>query len=169
MRVSDADRERVAERLRDHFADGRLTSEELDERVTAALRAKTAGELRAVMTDLPEPAPAGPFSGQVPPGQVPPPGPVSPPWAGRPAFGYRRRPRLLPLALFLLFIVLLTHGAAGFVIFGFLKIILLLCLIAFVVSIFTVARFRRRARRYWRSNRPSGPGSHWHHDDWHNQ
>jgi len=161
IRVSDADRERVAERLREHFADGRLTSEELDERVAAALQAKTTGELRAVMADLPEPVPAGPQPG-------PPPGPVPPPWAGRPVFGYRRRPRLLPLALLLLFVVLLMHGG-GFVFVALFKVVLLLCLIACVVSFFTVARFRRRARRYWRSNWPSGPGSHGHDDDRHDQ
>ncbi len=64
IRVSDADRERIIERLREHYAEGRLTSDELDERVTAALSAKTFGELRAVMTDLPEPelvgSPVGP-------------------------------------------------------------------------------------------------------------
>ena len=62
IRASDADRDRVTDRLREHFAAGRLTSEELDERVTAALHAKTFGELRPLMADLPEPAvvPAGP-------------------------------------------------------------------------------------------------------------
>lgn len=159
MRVSDADRERVAERLREHFAAGRLTSEELDERVATALGAKTAGELRAVLADLPEPGPTGPDAGQ----QVP------PRWAGRPAYGFRRGPRLLPLALILLFFVLLTHGAVGFVVFAFLKIILLLCLVAALVGFFTVARFRRRARRFWRGNWQSGPHSHWHHDEWHDQ
>ena len=39
MRVSDADREAVTARLRDHFAEGRLTHGELDERVSAALNA----------------------------------------------------------------------------------------------------------------------------------
>jgi len=43
MRVSDADRERVTVRLREHFAEGRLSSEELEERVSAALSAKTFG------------------------------------------------------------------------------------------------------------------------------
>ena len=43
FRTSDADRERVTARLRDHFAAGRLTPEELDERPTAALTAKTSG------------------------------------------------------------------------------------------------------------------------------
>jgi hypothetical protein len=151
MRVSDADRERVAERLREHFAAGRLTSEELDERVTAALGAKTAGELQTVLSDLPEPAPAGPQPGQVPP-----------PWAGRPGFRYRRGPRLLPLALFLLFALLLFHGG-GFVFFALFKIALVLFLVATLAGIFTVARFRRRARRYWQS----GPGSQWHHHEWH--
>ena len=47
------------QRLREHYADGRLTSDELDERITATLSAKTYGELRAVMTDLPEPQPVG--------------------------------------------------------------------------------------------------------------
>jgi len=36
IRISDADRERVTSRLREHFAEGRLTSEELEERITAA-------------------------------------------------------------------------------------------------------------------------------------
>jgi Domain of unknown function (DUF1707) len=168
MRVSDADRERVAERLREHFAEGRLTSEELDERVSAALGAKTQGELRAVMTDLPEPGSAGPFPGKVPPGQMPPPGQAPPQWAGRPVFGFRRGPRLLPLALLLLFVLLFLHGA-GFFFFAVFRIMLVLFLVAIVAGMFTVARFRRRARRYWRSNWPSGPGSHWHHDDWHSQ
>ena len=56
IRASDADRDRVTARLREHFAAGRLTSEELDERVTTALRATTFGELRRLMADLPEPA-----------------------------------------------------------------------------------------------------------------
>ena len=55
IRASDADRERVTARLRDHYAEGRLTSEELDERTSAALNAKTFGDLRRVMADLPDP------------------------------------------------------------------------------------------------------------------
>ncbi len=58
MRISDSDRDRAAAQLRDYYAEGRLTSEELDERVTAALQAKTAGDLRRLMTDLPSVAPA---------------------------------------------------------------------------------------------------------------
>jgi DNA-binding PadR family transcriptional regulator len=57
IRVSDGDRERATARLCDHFAEGRLTHEELDERITAALTATTAGDLRRVMAGLPEATP----------------------------------------------------------------------------------------------------------------
>jgi DNA-binding PadR family transcriptional regulator len=53
IRVSDRDRERATARLRDSFAEGRLTREELDERITAALSARTIGDLRRVTADLP--------------------------------------------------------------------------------------------------------------------
>jgi DNA-binding PadR family transcriptional regulator len=53
IRTSDADRERVTARLRDHYAEGRLTHAELDERMTAALTARTFGDLRKIMADLP--------------------------------------------------------------------------------------------------------------------
>ena len=46
---------RSTARLRDHYAEGRLTQDELDERVSAALSAKTFGELRTLTTDLPGP------------------------------------------------------------------------------------------------------------------
>jgi hypothetical protein len=55
FRTADADRARAAAMLRDHFAAGRLDAAELDERLAAALSAKTFGELRRVLADLPEP------------------------------------------------------------------------------------------------------------------
>ena len=55
LRVSDADRERVVEELRAHAGDGRLDVDELEERTSAALAAKTLSQLRAVKTDLPAP------------------------------------------------------------------------------------------------------------------
>jgi hypothetical protein len=39
IRVSDADRDRAAARPREHFAQGRLSPDELDERIAAALSA----------------------------------------------------------------------------------------------------------------------------------
>ncbi|WP_051425915.1 DUF1707 SHOCT-like domain-containing protein [Jiangella gansuensis] len=52
QRVSDADRESVAERVRAAASDGRLGLDELDERLGAALAARTHGELSAVVADL---------------------------------------------------------------------------------------------------------------------
>jgi hypothetical protein len=53
LRASDADRERVAEALRQHHVDGRLDADELTQRLDRAYDAKTFGELDAVTTDLP--------------------------------------------------------------------------------------------------------------------
>lgn len=57
LRVSDAERDAVAERLRQATAEGRLTPEELEERLGRALGALTRGELDAVVADLPAPRP----------------------------------------------------------------------------------------------------------------
>jgi hypothetical protein len=53
MRVSDAEREATATELREHYAVGRLTLEELNERLDKAFAAKTRADLNALMTDLP--------------------------------------------------------------------------------------------------------------------
>ncbi|WP_119728452.1 DUF1707 SHOCT-like domain-containing protein [Thermomonospora amylolytica] len=54
MRASDADRDRVAEELREHCAAGRITVDELQDRLEAVYAAKTYGELETVTADLPE-------------------------------------------------------------------------------------------------------------------
>ena len=60
LRASDADREQAAERLREAATDGRITMEELDERVDAAYSAKTHAELHRLTRDLgASEAPAG--------------------------------------------------------------------------------------------------------------
>ena len=53
MRASNAERDAVAGRLQDAFAEGRLDDDEFDERMRAALTAKTHAELDRVLTDLP--------------------------------------------------------------------------------------------------------------------
>jgi hypothetical protein len=53
LRASDEQRERTAGQLREHFATGRLTQEELDERLHAAYSARTERELRDLVADLP--------------------------------------------------------------------------------------------------------------------
>ncbi len=66
VRVGDADRDAVAAQLREHYADGRLTLEELNERLDQAFAAKTKADLNTVMYDLPQaarPAAGGPAAG----------------------------------------------------------------------------------------------------------
>src|SRR3954452_6789236 len=53
LRASDAERERVAEALRRHHLDGRLDTEELQERLERAYAARTTGELAPLLADLP--------------------------------------------------------------------------------------------------------------------
>ncbi|WP_327719167.1 DUF1707 domain-containing protein [Streptomyces sp. NBC_00490] len=53
LRASDADRDRIADILREALAEGRLTADEHAERVEGVLAAKTVGELDAFIQDLP--------------------------------------------------------------------------------------------------------------------
>lgn len=53
LRVSDADRERVAEHLRHAAGEGRLDVDELDERLAATFAARTRSDLDALTADLP--------------------------------------------------------------------------------------------------------------------
>ncbi len=131
IRASDADRDHITARLREHFAAGRLSPDELDERVSAALKAKTHGELRQLMTDLPEPAPAAPKATQRP-------YPPGPPWVVR-----RRGPRLLPLLLVLL--ALLLPGG-HWLFFGVLQVVMVFWLLACLGGIFAISRPHRHHR-----------------------
>ncbi|MER6121724.1 DUF1707 domain-containing protein [Streptomyces sp. NPDC001795] len=76
LRASDADRDRIADILRDALAEGRLTAEEHAERVEGVLAAKTVGELEVFIRDLPAAhqyptasayAPNRPTAGAIPP------------------------------------------------------------------------------------------------------
>jgi Domain of unknown function (DUF1707) len=53
MRVGDAEREAAAAEVREHFASGRLTQDELNQRLDQTFAARTRGDLNAVFTDLP--------------------------------------------------------------------------------------------------------------------
>lgn len=75
LRASDADRDRVVERLRDAVAEGRLDMEEFEERLEAAYTSRTYAELEPLTRDLP--AVPG-----VPGGVVPAASPVPVPYAG---------------------------------------------------------------------------------------
>ncbi|MCX5198401.1 DUF1707 domain-containing protein [Streptomyces sp. NBC_00249] len=77
LRASDADRERVVDRLRDAVAEGRLDMEEFEERLEAAYTSRTYAELEPLTRDLPAVSPvAGEFPAAA--GQ-----PGSGSWAGR--------------------------------------------------------------------------------------
>lgn len=147
MRISDSDRDRAAAQLRDCYAEGRLTSEELDERVTAALNAQTAGDLRRVMADLPI----------VPAAQ--PSGPGAPPQAAAP-WAYRRRgPRVLPVLLLILLAAILLPG--GWIFFALLKAFLLFWLVVALVGFVGATVFRHRMRRAFRDRAGFMWGQDW--------
>jgi hypothetical protein len=76
LRASDADRERVADILRDAFAEGRLDVDEHAERIEAAYAARTLGELEPLTRDLPAP---GPHAAAPAPAPSAPAGPPLPP------------------------------------------------------------------------------------------
>ncbi|MGV9312541.1 DUF1707 SHOCT-like domain-containing protein [Streptomyces sp. NPDC003691] len=66
MRASDTERERIAERLREAVAEGRLSMEEFNERLDATYRARTHGELEPIVSDLPVIASGGPSHSPAP-------------------------------------------------------------------------------------------------------
>jgi hypothetical protein len=57
LRIGDAEREAALESLGGHFAEGRLTKDELDERTDAVWSARTRGDLDVLFEDLPARAP----------------------------------------------------------------------------------------------------------------
>jgi hypothetical protein len=104
IRVSDAERNAVTERLAAHYGDGRLDQAEFDERVGRAMAAKTRGDLDGLFDDLPDPEPAGA------PGKGGPNGPAVP---------YRRRHRgstrpLLVVALVIALAIAVGHTVTAF-------------------------------------------------------
>jgi len=144
IRVSDADRDCVTAQLRDHFAAGRITPGELDERLSAALNAKTFGDLRRIMADLPGAVPASL-------GAAPPPLRATPAWAVR-----RRHPPFPPLILLALLAALLIPGT-GWLLAAFVNVILLFWLMTFVVGAFAFGRSQRRWHHHGGWQRPRYP------------
>jgi hypothetical protein len=139
IRVSDADRDRVTAQLRDHFGAGRITPGELDERLSAALDAKTFGDLRRIMADLPGPVPA-------PLGAVPLPPRATPAWGAV----RRRHPPFPPLILLALLAALLLPST-GWLLAAFVNVILLFWLMTFAVG---AVAFGRSQRRHHHGGRP---------------
>jgi hypothetical protein len=78
LRVGDAERAAVADRLAAHAAAGRLGVEELEQRVERAHAAVRRGELDALLGDLPEPRRTAPPAGALT---------LRPLWLRRPPLG----------------------------------------------------------------------------------
>lgn len=100
IRIGDAEREAAVAALGEHFAAGRLTKDEYDERADVAWAARTHADIRPLFADLPAPG-------------VRTPDPRSPATPDVPTDRSRRHgPRLpvVPLVLVVIGLVLLTHG-----------------------------------------------------------
>ncbi|SRR6266487_3079783 len=104
LRISDAERAAVADRLSKHYSDGRLDQAEFDERLDRAMRAKTHADTADLFADLPDGGPAQ----ALPPGQEVPPGHAMPPRQASP----RRpgRPRIPFLILIIVLSALIGHA-----------------------------------------------------------
>ena len=70
LRASDAERDAVASELGQHFQDGRLEHAEYDERLGAAMAAKTRRDLETLLEDLPQGAAGQPGGGFTEPEQA---------------------------------------------------------------------------------------------------
>ena len=87
MRIGDAERDAAAADLGEHFTAGRLTLEELHERLEAVFAAKTFGQLARIMSDLPGPGRLPGLARLVPPSRDA--GDARPAVDAGPAPGYR--------------------------------------------------------------------------------
>ena len=151
VRIGDADREAIAAQLREHYADGRLTLDELNERLDQTFAAKIKADLDVVMRDLPHvarpltDAPAAGFGNTAWQGQAWP-GPT-----GRSSWDYgtgsgRRCGRAAFAPLLVLMWVALVFGAVT--LFGIggglpLAIALLIAALAFLKRLFAFGGRRR--------------------------
>lgn len=86
LRVSDAERSEVADRLSKHYGEGRLDQDEFNERMERAMNAKTQADLAGLVDDLPP---------DQPPAEV------------------AARPRHSPLARFLFVVLLIVLATAS--------------------------------------------------------
>jgi hypothetical protein len=136
LRIGDAERDTAARELGEHFAQGRIDSEEYAERLDQVMNAKTAGELVPAFADLPRSGASATGRGAGPVGA---------------STGAGRLPRLpeLPRMPFL-FKVLVAFVLVALV-FSHLPLVV----IALVVYVLAIRRVGRRRRR-------SGSAQGWH-------
>jgi Domain of unknown function (DUF1707) len=151
VRIGDADREAITAQLREHYADGRLTLDELNERLDQTFAAKTRADLDVVLRDLPHvarpfaDAPAAGFGGTAWQGQARPELTGQSGWDHGTGNG-RRYGRAAFAPLLVLMWVALVWGAVT--LFGIggdrpLAIVLLLAALAFLKRLFGFGGRRR--------------------------
>ncbi len=128
LRASDADRDHVADRLRRAAAEGRLLAEELEQRLGDAFRARTYGELDAIVADLPSDSGAR---------------------ASRPMGGLARPALVVAIAL----VAVAVIAAAVLVIAGMLTMWGVWALVAWWMFGGRCAHRRRVARGHWQVSR----------------
>lgn len=147
LRVSDAERQQVADILKKHAGDGRLDEAEFEARLDRTLRAKTRADLAGLLDDLPDlnaPQDAGPWPGPYGYGQVRRnPGPYHP-------GSYRPGPPARPFVWTLITI--------GLVIFGFVATLSAIANVgrphfAWIIVLIAVVVLWRRGHGYrrWRA------------------
>jgi hypothetical protein len=106
MRVSDAERNEVADELSRHYGEGRLDEAEFSQRLDQAMQAKTQRDLTGLLDDLPSTMATLPGGRGGPPlAPRPPARPARPPRA-------RRRFRPVELIVFILIAVVIAHITA---------------------------------------------------------
>jgi hypothetical protein len=143
LRVGDAERDATATRLRESYAQGRLTLDEFNERLSAALSATTERDLSQLTQDLPHsaspasaPAASPPLTRSAPAGG----------WQGS---GYqrrrRRRPGFVP--------VMLAMALAWLLIFSWLPLRLFPLPGKLAILLVVFATIRGLLRRVWRHGR----------------
>jgi hypothetical protein len=128
IRVSDAERNSVAELLGQHYADGRLDQAEFDDRVSRTMSAKTRGDLAGLFDDLPDVHGPG---AQGPSGQA----------ASGPALPYRSRRRggsgllraILLIALVIIVANVAWHAFTSLFFVG--PVLWAICLVAIIVLV----------------------------------
>jgi len=132
LRIGDAERNEISERLSKHYSDGRLDAAEFQERLDRAMSAKTRADLSGLLVDLPRlQSPEQQAAAALPP---------------------RRRPRVLRVVLFVVVSLWALSIAAavtrGFFGFGWIHIPWLLI---GLIALFLWSRDRRHRR--WRYRR----------------
>jgi hypothetical protein len=126
VRIGDAERDQAISTLSDHFAAGRLTREELDERVDQAMAARFDADLRPLFADLPRPAPTGPTVRPVPA------------YSSGLAIAFAMLFWLVPLLLVIGLIVAVAGGPTG-IIWGLIWVLIL-------TKLFSRRRYHRHSR-----------------------